>query len=179
LQECKYFHTLQQKYMKVPILIALFSVLSTSTFAQVPDHALGVRFGGTVNAWGAEGSYQIGVSDETRLELDLGFGVNTGLTVVKITGGFHFTGALGGDFNWFGGPVAATGMYLLNIAGKEGETFEPFLHIGAVLGIDYFFHDFPLQISVDFRPEYPIGDSYADGDLDTGLGLGVRYIIEW
>jgi len=148
-------------------------------FSQIPDHTLGLRFGGTVNAWGAEASYQIGVSDNTRLELDLGYGANDGLSVIKAVGGFHYCGNLGGDFGWFGGPVLAGGAFKQEKDGVNADQFKSFIHIGAVLGIDYFFHQFPLQVSVDFRPEIPIGDSYTDANFDNGFGLGVRYILEW
>ncbi len=164
--------------MRKSILFTLGFLSFLTIYSQVPDYTLGVRFGGSINALGAEFSYQIGVSDETRLELDLGAGVNDGLTVIKVTGGYHWHGNLGGDFSWFGGPVLAAGAYNQERDLKESG-YQGFFHIGAVIGIDYFFYQFPLQVSVDFRPEYPIGDSYTDGELDTGFGLGLRYILEW
>jgi len=162
--------------MKRITLVCLILLCGGRAWSQVPDHALGIRLGGSVNAIGAEASYQIGVSDETRLELNAGFGTSTGLTVIKGTGVFHYIGNLGGDFNWYGGPGLSSGTYTL--ADKGGE-YRAFLHICVDLGIDYYFDEVPIQIAVDFRPEYPIGDSYTDGDFDTGLGVAARYILEW
>lgn len=157
-------------------ILSFFTVISM--YGQVPDYTIGLRFGGSVNALGAEVSWQIGVSDETRLELDFGAGTNEGLTVFKATGGYQWHGNLGGDFSWFAGPVLAAGAYNQTKDLKE-TGYQGFFHIGAVVGVDYFFDNIPLQISGDFRPEFPIGDSYTDGELDTGFGLGVRYILEW
>ena len=58
-------------------LITLFTV-SLSSVAQVEPHAIGGRFGGGNYGGGFEISYQHGLGDANRLELDLGMNSHHG-----------------------------------------------------------------------------------------------------
>jgi hypothetical protein len=97
-----------------------------------------LRFG---NA--AEISYQHPLSGATRLEVDLGFGSwKTG--GVYLNGIHHWVmdlSELHPGFNWYYGVGAAVGINTnVFAAGVVGD-----------IGIEYNF-DFPLQLSLDWRP---------------------------
>jgi hypothetical protein len=145
--------------MKNAILtIALVFVSFLGLNAQsVSDNAIGLRFGGN-NGFGGEVSYQRKLSDKNRLEVNLG--LRNEFSDFKATGLYQWVWHLEDKFNWYAG----FGGGILNSAGTN------FFGAG-VIGIEYNF-DIPLVISLDLRPE--IGSGVYD-DLNTDLGLGVRY----
>ena len=123
-----------KKVFFVLVLAAMAGVMN----AQVQGKSLGLRFG---NA--GEISYQHPLSGATRLEVDLGFGSwKTG--GVYLNGIHHWVmdlSELHPGFNWYYGVGAAVGINTnVFAAGVVGD-----------IGIEYNF-DFPLQLSLDWRP---------------------------
>jgi len=146
--------------VSVFLLIGFIAVLS----AQIDKKAIGLRFGG-LNGNGAEVSYQQPMGTN-RAELDLGLH----------SGGFGLSGIyqwvkplpqLSEGFFWYYGVGAGLGFYDFN---KTTTSFN--LGILGQIGAEYDF-DFPLQISVDYRPGIyfipPVSPSY------DGICLAVRY----
>jgi hypothetical protein len=125
--------------MKKVVWIVLFVAgMAGVANAQVKGKALGVRFG---NA--GEISYQHPLSDVNRLEFDLGFG-SWKYGGMYLNGIYHWVNDLSElqeGFNWYYGVGAAVGINTnLFSAAAIGN-----------IGIEYNF-DFPLQLSLDWRP---------------------------
>lgn len=114
-------------------------------------------------------SYQRGLSGNTRLELDLGFhnGSDNDDAFV-LTGIYQWLWNLEGGLNWYAGAGAGIGFD--DDADGHGDDEDFLLRAVGNIGIEYNF-DFPLLLSLDFRPEI---DIINDGP-EWGLGLGIRY----
>lgn len=157
--------------MKKLLLLAIcvFGFTVQSQAQQVADNALGLRFGGS-NGVGTEISYQRGLSDNNRLELDLGWSNRHDVDAFRLTGLYQWVWNIENGFNWYAG--AGAGLGSVDSYGKnEGD--EIFLTVAGNIGIEYDF-DFPLLLSLDFRPEIGIANYYGD-DLGFDIALGIRY----
>ncbi|HUW91646.1 MAG TPA: hypothetical protein VMV74_00665 [Bacteroidales bacterium] len=75
--------------------------------AQVSSNALGVRLYGGDNFNGAELSFQKGLNDRNRLELDASFRFKSDNTRVALYGIYHWDWKIVGGFNWYIGPGAS------------------------------------------------------------------------
>jgi hypothetical protein len=132
--------------MKRIVLMLLFVAgMAGVATAQVDGKALGLRFG---NA--GEISYLHPLSDVNRIELDLGFGPwnQDALYLNGIYQWVHDFSSFHPGFNWYYGVGGALGF--LN---NYGDNNVIALTAGLVgnIGIEYNF-DFPLQLSLDWRP---------------------------
>ena len=76
--------------------------------------------------------------------------------------------------NWYAGIGGGAGSWSYddnNGIDDDGA----FAFLAGDLGIEYNF-DFPLQVSLDIRPEFYLnGGSYYDDNYGTDVALGVRY----
>ncbi|MGJ8684404.1 MAG: hypothetical protein ACSHWW_07265 [Nonlabens sp.] len=158
-------------------LLFIVAVLSITTIASAQDiskNAIGLRFG-SANGLGTEVSYQRALGDNNRLEVDLGLESDDDFTAFKLTGIYQWVWNIDGSFNWYAGAGGGVGSvdYDNDFDGLDGrDTSETFLYAAGQVGIEYSF-DFPLQISIDTRPELGFGD--LRNDLSLGLSLGLRY----
>jgi len=143
-------------------------LLSTATLAaqDISKNALGLRVGDN-DGFGGEISYQRYLSDNNRLEFDLGFRNSNDIDAFKLLGLYQWVYPLDTNFNWFVGAGGGIGSF--DAAEDDGA----FVLAAADLGIEYNF-DIPLIISLDIRPELGFNDTYSD-DLDLDLALGIRY----
>ncbi|MFP5471717.1 MAG: hypothetical protein ACLGGV_08975 [Bacteroidia bacterium] len=155
--------------------------------AQVSDHAIGIRGDGGNYGGGAEISYQHKLSDENRLELDLGFrswgggrgwGNDYGYSFVTITGVYQWVKNIEGGLSWFVGPGAQISSIRYSYIDWDGRKYTDSyigIGIGGQLGIEYDFneHGVPFQASLDTRPML----YFYDGNSDVWFGgaLSVRY----
>ncbi|NQX96715.1 MAG: hypothetical protein HRT73_02400 [Flavobacteriales bacterium] len=155
---------------KIILSIITIITISFSVNAQVEDHAIGVRLGGGNNGSGFEASYQHGLSDINRLEVDLGWGSKNSVSVMSVAATYQWLFQLEGALNWYAGPGA---QFLL--ASKFGSTATA-IGVGGQLGVEYNFNenDVPLLLSLDTRPMIQFGDNFFDG-FGLGISLGVRY----
>ena len=76
--------------MKKLHITLLLIGLSMVGLAQVNTNAIGLRLGGNGDVNGAEISYQIGMSSQNRIELDLGFGTGNGHNRMYLAGIYHW-----------------------------------------------------------------------------------------
>lgn len=154
--------------MKKLLLLAVcvFGFAIQSQAQAIADNALGLRLGGS-NGLGTEISYQKGLSDNNRLELDLGWSNREDSDAFRLTGIYQWLWNIEGGFNWYAGAGAAVGSVEF-----EGNN-DVFLTAAGNIGIEYDF-DFPLLLSLDFRPEIGIANYYGE-DLGFDLALGIRY----
>lgn len=132
--------------------MAALLVFAAAAVAQ--PRALGIRAG-----WGGEISYQHTLGAENFLEADLGWSVGA----LSVTAAYDFSIAPVGPFNFYAGPAA--NVWFVNGGGVG-------VGIGAQVGLEYTF-DFPLQLSLDWRPMFNLIPSTNFGWY--GLALGIRY----
>jgi hypothetical protein len=155
---------------KILILVFVFS-MGYYANAQVNTNALGLRFGGNGNINGAELSFQRGLNNINRLELDLGFGAGKNQSRILLTGIYQWDWNIIDGLNWYVGPGASVGIFsydnnssYLNIA------------LGGQIGLEYDFSKkgFPILISLDARPMWDFLGDHAG--LGWGAALGIRYV---
>lgn len=162
------------KKIILSLTIALVQVVGAN--AQVNPNAIGVRSGGGNYGFGGEISYQKGLGNANRLELDLGwgsynagFGYRAGYTAV--TGIYHWVFVLDDGLNWYVGPGGQLLLFSNNYIGSSSIA----AGFGGQIGIEYDFnkHDFPLLLSLDTRPMF----LFSNGGSGVGWGgaLSVRY----
>jgi hypothetical protein len=159
--------------MKKIILVTCVLIASfISANAQVDPNAIGLRFGGGDNS-GVEISYQHGLSDVNRLELDLGYGFSSNYDQFKISGIYQWVFGIEDGFSWYVGPGASFGFYTYD-NGYNGNDSEFYLQALGQVGLEYKF-DFPLQLSVDFRPGVEIVPDL--GDIHGSIAFSARYVF--
>lgn len=146
---------------------------------QVAKHALGFRLDGS-DGLGPEISYQLGMSESSRLEFDLGLRNSAVIDAFKLTVLYQKVKpikALPAGFDWYYGLGGGVGI----IDYDNQFPFEPdreyselILSIDGMLGAQYRIpsEEFPLLISLDVNPEFHLIDDYYDPfDFDVALGL--------
>ena len=161
--------------MKKYILTTLMLVgLAISAQAQnFSKNALGFRLGSN-DGFGTEISYQARLSSKNRLELDLGWRNQTHEDNLKATAVYQWVNKIDGGLNWYAGIGGGLGSWRYD--NNHGVTDNgTFAFLAGDLGLEYNF-DFPLQLSLDIRPELYFGsDSYVENHFGPDLALGVRY----
>lgn len=153
--------------MKKTLLFA-FLLLGT-VFAQAQDiskNALGLRLGDN-DGFGGEISYQRGLSKNNRLELDLGWRNSNNVDAIKLTGLYQWVWNIDGGFNWYAGVGGGLGTW--SGSGNSNTV----LFAAGDIGIEYNF-DVPIQLSLDFRPEFYLSDGVQE-DFGPDIALGIRY----
>lgn len=156
---------------KLLLAFACIAFFSFSSQAQVSPHALGLRLGGG-NGFGAEFSYQHGLSSSNRLEFDLGFRSEHDYNAFKVTGIYQWVWNIDGGFNWYAGVGAGIGN--VNIKNHYYHDDGVFAFIAGNIGIEYNF-DVPLQIFLDFRPEFVLANYDAYDNFGPDFAIGIRY----
>jgi predicted porin len=154
---------------KVMFTLGLLLVGLASQAQDLSKHAIGLRLGDN-DGLGYEISYQRALSDSNRLQFDLGWRSRDNEDAYKLTGIYQWVWDLSGlapGFNWFAGAGGGVGA-----ADNKTEGSTTFVNAAGNVGIEYNF-DFPLQLSLDTRPE--IGIINGGDDLALEIALGVRY----
>ena len=143
-------------------LIAIAGAISVAN-AQVDVKAIGLRLG-----WDAEVSYQHPFGNSNRLEIDLGFGLQS--NYIHANGVYQWVwdlSALAPGFNWYAGVGAGVGF--------ASKVFQ----VGVVgdIGIEYNFN-IPLQLALDWRPGLDYTSVSSNGSFGfgwEGFALGIRF----
>ncbi|MEO2127684.1 MAG: hypothetical protein ABGW91_05935 [Christiangramia sp.] len=164
--------------MKKLALMAAFifgaATFNSVTAQEISDNALGLRVGGG-NGYGAEVSYQRAVGmDNNRLEFDLGWRNDSHYDAIKLVGLYQWIWNIEGGFNWYLGAGAGLGNYDDNRNNDNDYRDGAFGLIAGDVGIEYNF-DFPLLLSLDFRPEIGFSDYVDHNDFSPDIALGIRY----
>lgn len=156
--------------MKKALLILTVLIGSAAaTFAQPKS------IGGRLGNYGIDVSYENYVMGGTDF-LEFGLGLDNGFS----TSAFHVDGiynfmilepdwTLVGHWGFYAGPGASVAVW--KNSDDENTVYAGFL---GNVGLEYTFN-FPLQLSIDFRPRLMFGDGRVRGDGPFSLGLGVRY----
>ncbi len=150
--------------MKKIIFIGIFLLSLSSLNAQVNKHALGLRLGGNNKYNGVEASYQGGINNTNRIEVDLGFSSGKDYSAFSLTSIYHWVWDLSQGFNVYTGPGLGVGIVDSNLS----------LSLGGQVGAEYDFNtiNVPILLSIDFRPMFNITGNSGFG---WGLALGLRY----
>jgi len=152
-------------------VVLLIGFVFNASAQEISSHAIGIRTGDN-DGFGVEISYQKGLGDINRLEVDLGFRDNKNYDAWKLSGVYQWVWNIDGNFNWYAGFGAGIGSW----DNKTNVNIDDGLFVNALgdIGIEYNF-DIPLLISLDFRPEFGIVNDFGDNDLDLDIALGLRY----
>lgn len=158
--------------------IMLMGLAFTAQAQQISKNALGLRFGGS-NGFGTEVSYQRGLSDNNRLELDLGWRNRKDYNgydddAVKLTGIYQWVWNIDGGFNWYAGVGGGVGTYDRKYSDNRVYDDGLFAFAAGNIGIEYDF-DIPLLISLDFRPEFGGNGGYYNNNYGSDVAVSLRY----
>ena len=176
------------RFLKRSIFLFILFYSNTS-FGQIEKHTLGIRSGGGGNGFGYlnEISYQLGLSEINRLELDLGFRIfgNNGYrrtSYLALSGVYQWVKPIAGDFTWFFGPAAQVASrsdaYTDLLTGERIEERYLSLGLGGQIGVDYSFKELnvPIQFGFDARPMFFVGNGSAN-NFGGDLAFHIRYIF--
>ncbi len=137
------------------------------TFGQeIATNAVGLRFA-SQNGLGTELSFQRKITSENRVELDLGWQSEREQNIFKLSGIYQWVFALENNFQYFLGAGASIG----NSSFQDNNN--TFVSASGDVGIEYIFN-FPLQISLDFRPEIAFGNQ--KNGFGPNFALSFRYL---
>jgi len=151
--------------------------LAFSAQAQdISKNALGLRLGDN-DGFGGEISYQRGMGSNNRLEFDLGWRNSKDVDAFKLVGLYQWIWNIDGGFNWYAGAGAGVGSWSYNKNGfKDSGSF---VLAAGDIGIEYNFQEAPIQLSLDFRPEFYLNNSgdnqFRENDFGPDIALGIRY----
>lgn len=167
--------------MKKIILSAfmLIGLAFTAQAQEVSNNAIGLRFGSN-GGFGTEVTYQRALSDNNRLELDLGWRNrndyhNDGYddNAIKLTALYQWVWNIDGGFNWYAGIGGGVGSYNRDYYDNRNYNNDAFVFAAGDIGIEYNF-DIPLLISLDFRPEFG-GNGYYENNYGSDVALALKY----
>ncbi len=153
------------------LVVAILGFSLSSVAQQIADNAIGIRIGDN-KGFGTEINYQRALGGNNRLELGLGWNSNRDLNAFKLTALYQWVWNIEGDFNWYLGAGGGAGSINWDRGVFPDRRNDGFVFIAGDIGIEYNFN-FPLLLSLDFRPELGFG-KYRD-DLGFDVGLGIRY----
>jgi hypothetical protein len=159
--------------MKKIFLASILLVGFVSQAQKISENALGLRLGDN-DGLGGEISYQRALSNNNRLEADLGWRNSKNVNALKLTGVYQWVWNIDGDFNWYAGVGGGLGSWGVNINGEK--TSGTFAFVAGDIGIEYGFEKIPIQLSLDIRPEiYFNSSSFRSSSFGPDLALGIRY----
>ncbi|MFT6923263.1 MAG: hypothetical protein ACJA1C_002273 [Crocinitomicaceae bacterium] len=163
--------------------ISIITLFSFNGVSQVNPHAIGLRGGAGNYGSGGEVSYQHGIGESNRLELDLGWrGRNNGFigngngngndyNYLYVAGIYHWNFNITEGLNWFVGPGAIVGFY----NDRYDDSYDGIsIGLGGQIGIEYDFNDLgaPILLGLDTRPMW----SFINGG---GAGYGAAFSIRY
>lgn len=168
------------------LIIFCFTLIAIQSNAQVHGHALGIRGSGGHYGYGPEISYQLGLGDMNRLEMDLGWyhrgdwnngkgwgsGYAYNLTAFSII--YHWDWNITDGLNWYIGPGAQLIFYdERNYNDRDGL----YIGLGGQIGLEYDFTELgaPLLLGLDTRPMFIFTNSNGVG---YGGALSLRYLFD-
>lgn len=150
--------------MNKKLVLFLFAVASSAILFSQTEKAIGVRFG-----LGGEVSYQHPIGETNRIELDLGLSPQS----FGLNGIYHWVSDLSDwteGMSWYYGPGATVGFS----NSVSGYTSAFAMGLVGQIGLEYKF-DFPLQLSIDYRPTFYLVRNTGTGGNYNDVCLSARY----
>lgn len=174
------FINVNLKEMKKILIILMLAIsLPGFSYAQTPQHVLGLRFG-TGGGFGTEISYQHGLSAKNRLELDLGFNSHYenylsnkyNYTTWGLTGLYQWVQKIDSNVNWYLGGGAKIGSWSYDHGNVYQYKYNNGIFLAAAgdVGIEYTF-PIGIQLALDARPEIGL----INHGTAINVGFAVRY----
>lgn len=161
---------------KILLTAGLVVATSLSVNAQVSQNAIGLRFGDS-DGLGAEVSYQRSLTSNNRLEANLGWRGGNNINFLKVTGIYQWYWPIENNFVWYAGVGGAVGTWSYSynhpLTGKLSDSGTSVAAAGQI-GIEYHFN-IPLQVSLDFKPEFNLMKSDHYNSFGRDIALSVRY----
>jgi opacity protein-like surface antigen len=169
---------INNQFMKKIILSAIMLVgLAFSAQSQeIAKNALGIRLGDN-DGFGAEITYQRGLSKNNRLEFDLGWRNSRHIDAIKAVGLYQWVWNIDGGFNWYAGVGAGVSAWDYDYDYGPGQRYHDsgtYVFAAGDIGIEYGFDNVPILISLDARPEIGSG-YYRDDNFGFDVGLSVKF----
>lgn len=167
------------KNLKLLIYVVVFGMAASMNAQEIADHALGLRLGDS-DGFGAEISYQKSIGRYTRAEFDLGWRDSREFDAFKLAGLYQWVHHIDQGLQWYYGAGGGLGNVDFEPRlDNNNQVYQPdgglFVFAAGDVGIEYNF-DFPLLVSLDFRPELGlIGYNDFDNGFDFDIALGIRY----
>ena len=162
--------------MKALASLLFVALIHFNSSAQTNPHAIGLRGGlGNFGTLG-EISYQRGISQSNRLELDLGWTRHGshGHSHIYLAGIYQWVWNLSDGLNWYAGAGAILGLYSDHTdSNNDGFTISAAGQIG--LEYDFNTHGVPLLLSVDMRPTWRFIGYSGHGNTGYGGAFAIRY----
>lgn len=155
------------------ITVITFGFVFQCNSQNISKNALGLRLGSN-DGFGGEISYQRELNDNNRLELDLGFRNSNEVDAFKVIGLYQWVWNIEDGFNWYAGAGGGLGSW----SHKQNNLNDNGVFIVATgdIGIEYNFQQAPIQLSLDYRPEFYINsDNYRKDNYGSDIALSVRY----
>ena len=165
--------------MKKLILSAIIVIglVFTAQAQKISKNALGLRLGDS-GGFGTEITYQRALGSNNRLELDLGWRNRKDFNhngydddAIKLAALYQWVMNIDGGFNWYVGVGGGLGTYGYDYNNKHYN--DSFAFAAGDIGIEYNF-DFPLLLSLDFRPEFG-GGGYYKNNYGSDIALGLKF----
>lgn len=141
---------------------------------RLSPNALGFRLGGG-EGFGPEISYQYALESSNRLEFDLGLRNNSEFSAFKITALYQWVWHIDQGFNWYAGVGPGLGSVRDKREHKHNDGV--FINIAGDIGIEYNFDNIPLQLSLDFRPEFAFINYDVYSSFGPDFAIGIRYLF--
>jgi hypothetical protein len=160
-----YLYVKTKNIMNKKLVLFLFAVLSSAALVAQAERAIGVRFGA-----GGEVSYQHPLGESNRVELDLGLSPQS----FGLNGIYHWVNDLSewtDGMSWYYGPGATIGF---SNTSPLFPTREFALGVVGQIGLEYKF-DFPLQLTIDYRPTFYLVRNAGTGGNYNDICLSARY----
>lgn len=166
------------------VLLTMVALVAFAIGAMAQD-GIGMRLG-TGSAFNAEASYQKMLGKRHRVELDLGGNLTIAPTLDYkhlngvLTGAFHWRYNIVENLGWYIGPALGVGFWAQRFSNDPQSNQSGFcLNIGTQAGVEYYFNDIPLMVSLDSRPVFDVlglGRSINLYDpFSWGVCASVRY----
>ncbi|NBR13349.1 MAG: hypothetical protein EBQ94_12585 [Flavobacteriales bacterium] len=145
-----------------------FLILSTFGFSQNYKTAVGIK-GGFPGYGSLNGKHLFG--SKSAIEASIGGGSNT----IWVQGLYEIVNPLDDKFNWYYGAGPDFGFFSSKsiITGERNSNF--ILGVSALIGIEYTFEDFPLNLALDTGPSLSLVPSAG---FNWGGAVAVRYAIK-
>lgn len=160
----------------IVLAIMLFGLTIGAQAQSISKNAIGLRLGDN-DGFGGEISYQRKLSENNRLELDLGFRNNPNYDAFKLAAIYQWVWNIDKGFYWFAGVGGGVGSWRqdYNKDGMQYDDSGAILFVAGDVGIEYNF-DIPLQLALDVRPEiYFNSDKYRENNFGPDVAFSVRY----
>jgi hypothetical protein len=144
-------------------LILLVIIASTSfSYAQNYKTAVGIK-GGYPGFGSLNGKHFL--NSKTAIEGSIGGGSST----LWLQGLYELNFSLEDGLNWYAGGGANVGFYSYKNPLTNDRTSNMILGINGIVGIEYTFEDFPLNVALDTGPNIQV---------IRGAGIAIRYAIK-